>query len=139
MAFDKERRKAKRAVATEYLHKVTAGVMCAHCGALPIEWHKPEHIDRPNDRISALRTQGASVERIQRELDVCTPLCRSCHMIEDGRLTALRANQPQQKGATYVGPKPCVVCGKLTKPTRRGRCYGCYNKLMGIRQPKGPE
>lgn len=131
-----ERRAKRREAATRYVTEVANKTSCARCGARPVEWHHEDHPNRPNHRVSSLRTQGASVERIEQEMKRCAPLCRSCHMQVDGRIEALRKNQPYQKGQTYVPPKPCVECGKLAKPTRRGRCYSCYNRLMGIRQPK---
>lgn len=107
--------------------------VCERCGAPGIEWHREEHEQRPNARVSSLRTQGAPITRIQAEMDLCTPLCRSCHMAVDGRGERLHQAAPYRKGQSYVDPKPCVNCGKLTKPTRRGRCNHCYIKHMGIR------
>jgi hypothetical protein len=48
-------------------------------------------------------------------------LCRRCHMIEDGRLerfAALPKVEPKP-------PTPCIVCSKLYKPLRKGRCHSC--------------
>ena len=48
-------------------------------------------------------------------------LCRKCHMLTDGRLEKLivMVKVPRQ------APKPCVNCGRLYKPLRRGRCGAC--------------
>ena len=126
-------RAERRAIATAFLAEVNARTVCAHCGKQPVEWHNPDHVNHSNARVSSLRTQGASIARIKQELEVCTPLCRTCHMVEDGRMGSLRNNQPYQKGKAYVSPKPCTDCGKMTKPTRRGRCNHCYIKFTGIR------
>jgi deoxycytidylate deaminase len=131
------RRPEARRIATAFVEAVAAKTYCAHCGAQPVEWHHPEHPEKPHFRVSSLRAQGNTIARIQREMDRCTPLCRSCHMREDGRLELLRTAGPYKKGVTYVPPKPCVECGKLTKPTRRGRCQWCYAKFMGIRGKSG--
>lgn len=52
------------------------------------------------------------------------PLCRRCHMIEDGRLARLRL-VPHYT----TDPSPCSICSKLSKPLRRGRCHRCNEFL----------
>lgn len=127
------RREIARQIATEFVNEVNARTFCNRCGAQPIEWHREEHEGKPNSRVSSLRTQGSTIARIQREMDLCEPLCRRCHMKEDGRGIRLHLAGPYQKGQTYVDPKPCINCGKLAKPTRRKMCNHCYLKHMGIR------
>lgn len=129
----KERRAKNRAIATEFVNEVNSKTPCAHCGGGPIEWHGVHHIGKENARISSLRSQGCSTKRIQKEMDLCLPLCRSCHMIEDGRLATLAENAPRQKGQTYVQPKPCSCCGRVTKRTRSGMCSTCDNHHSGRR------
>lgn len=58
-----------------------------------------------------------------------TLLCRSCHMIEDGRLERFMAYKPP-----VTPPKPCVECGKPSKPLRRGLCHACNERLRRARQ-----
>lgn len=60
-------------------------------------------------------------------------LCRRCHMKVDGRLGRLAAmNLPIR-----VPPLPCVICGALAKPRRKGRCAKCreYWRRNGIERP----
>lgn len=102
--------------------------VCAHCGGGPIEWHAEYHVTKPNARVHSLAAQGASIARIEAELERCVPLCRSCHMKEDGRLAALHRNKPRQKGVVLVGPRPCSECGRPFKPLRRGKCWTCYER-----------
>lgn len=127
------RRQRGRKAATAFVEAINSVTFCARCGAQPIEWHRPEHEEKPNSRVSSLRAQGQSIKRIWSEMQLCTPLCRSCHMKEDGRGEILQRNRPYQKGETYVPPRPCERCGKPAKPTRRGMCWTCYIKAMGIR------
>jgi hypothetical protein len=122
-----ERRAERRRVATAYVEAVNANTVCADCGGGPIEWHHPDHPSQPNSRVSSLRAQGATVERIRREMERCTPLCRSCHMKADGRAAALFAAQPNQPGVSHP-PKPCRKCGLPYKPLRRGLCARCYGR-----------
>lgn len=130
----KERRAETRAIATEWLREYEATVYCAECGAQPVEWHNEEHPDRPNDRVSSLRTQGASIERIKVEIDRCVPLCRSCHMRIDGRTAALHEAKPQQPGSRFVpDTRPCSCCNRPTKVVRNGMCSTCYNHHSGLR------
>jgi hypothetical protein len=129
-------REQRRLIATEFVAEINSKTVCAHCSAQPIVWHGEHHPEKPNARISSLRTQGCSVERIQQEMDVCTPLCRGCHMREDGRYKALRAASPFQPGVEVVPPKPCLCCAKVVKITRRGMCSGCYNCETGLRPHK---
>jgi len=114
-----------RARAQAFVAELNARTHCAHCGAQPIEWHNPEHVElnRKGYRISGMAASGASIHRIERELARCTPLCRRCHMAEDGRLAKLieRVTAPRPP----VDPKPCVDCSTPYKPLRRGRCMKC--------------
>ena len=120
---------AARARNRTFVDEVNARTVCAHCGGQPIEWHNPEHValNRQGFRISSMRAAGVSIRRIQAEMDRCTPLCRRCHMIEDGRLTALveRVTAPREVQA----PKPCTECGQPSKPLARGLCKRCYRRL----------
>ncbi len=131
--YAKQRRALARIIATKFVSEVNAGTNCTKCGKKPIEWHREYHEEHPNSRVSSLRAQGCSVQRIKNEMALCEPLCRSCHMMDDGRLQILKETQPYQKGQTYVDYQPCKECGKLTKPLRRGFCNYHYIKFMGIR------
>ena len=133
MTTVKARRMRNRKIATEFVKEVNSNTFCRVCQAQPIEWHHDEHPDRPNDRVSSLRTQGASIERIQREMDRCVPLCRKHHMEVDGRIEALLLSRPYKKGVTYVPPKPCNCCGRTTPRTRNGKCVTCDNHWSGRR------
>lgn len=126
------KRWVNRQKATEFLQIINQKTFCSNCGKQPIEWHRDGHEEKPNSRISSLRSQGASISRIQKELDFCTPLCRSCHMKVDGRLTKLKRNQPYKRGQIYITRLPCKKCSKLEKPLRRGMCYSCYEKERAI-------
>lgn len=114
-----------RAIATEFVEKTNSKTFCSNCGGQPIEWHHDDHPNRPNARVSSLRAQGASITRIQQEMDRCTPLCRKCHMQGDGRMKALKDLQPYQKGKEYVSKSPCALCGRSFKPLRKGLCWSC--------------
>ena len=130
------RRADRREVATKFVRAVNAKTLCASCGGGPIEWHGEHHPTYPNARISSLRTQGASVDRIKEEMALCEPLCRSCHMQHDGRLANLSGGHA--KGVVLVPPLPCSCCSKLAKPRRRGLCSGCYNHRSGLRPRAQP-
>jgi hypothetical protein len=83
----------QRAANRAFIAEVNARTVCAHCGAQPIEWHNPEHVEqnRQDYRISRLVQQPRSIEAIKAEMERCTPLCRRCHMAEDGRLRSFSA------------------------------------------------
>src|SRR4051794_17021373 len=36
----------KRAEARAFVTEINARTVCAHCGAQPIEWHNPEHVEQ---------------------------------------------------------------------------------------------
>lgn len=124
---DTERFRQLRIVARAYVREVNAGTVCAHCGAQPIEWHNPEHVDqnRQDYRISRLANRGAPVATIRAEMDRCTPLCRRCHMAEDGRLAAFMVHAHAPKTKTVP---PCRGCGRESKPLRRGLCGRCNSR-----------
>ena len=126
----------KRKIATEYVNRINRIAVCRECGAQPVEWHNPDHINKPNNRISSLRSQGASILRIMQEFSECIPLCRRHHMIEDGRLAKLMESSPQKLGKTYTEPSPCVCCGKIYKPLRNNMCSSCDNHKSGRRVRK---
>jgi len=79
---------AARIANRAFINEVNARTVCAHCGAQPIEWHNPDHVEpgRGTYRIGNMVTQPATIAAIQAEIERCTPLCRRCHMKEDGRL-----------------------------------------------------
>jgi hypothetical protein len=52
------------------------------------------------------------------------PLCRRCHMKEDGRLERFKKSPRNKKS-----PKPCVNCSRVVKVTRHGRCSKCSEYL----------
>ena len=130
------KRQANRAIASAFVREINAKTSCSICGSQPIEWHGEHHLQKPNARVSSLRAQGCSVERIKQEMAQCVPLCRTCHMTEDGRLAALRDKAPYQKGQEYTQPKPCACCGKPTKPLRNAMCVTCDNHHSGRRLRK---
>lgn len=108
--------------ARAFISEVNAQTVCAHCGAQPVEWHNPEHVElnRRHMRISAMVNSGCPIPSIREELVRCTPLCRRCHMVEDGRL------------ATFViatkEPSPCLECSRVYKPLRHGLCARCETR-----------
>ena len=112
-------------------------IPCRICGKMPIEWHNPEHDGHSHRRISSLVNRGSYISVLE-EIRKSIPLCRSCHMKEDGRLAELKKNQPHKQGKIYVGKQPCVCCSKNSKPLRNGLCYNCYEKhRVGGRNYKG--
>ena len=124
-----------------YVDAINAKTKCAHCGAHPIEWHNPEHVElgRERFRIGTMASRGAPLDVIRAELDRCTPLCRRCHMAEDGRMRqfiaaghAMRERLPKTK--------PCATCGKSSNPLRHGDCGRCYSrKHPQVRPPMPPD
>lgn len=130
------RNKERIRLATEFVNEINGRTKCKRCGDQPIEWHRELHELNPNSRVSSLRIQGASISRIQKEIELCEPFCRRCHMEIDGRMKKLKDNQPYQKGKTYVPRLPCSCCGKLSKPLRNGMCSGCDNHHSGRRLRK---
>ncbi len=122
----KEGRSRIRARNVAFVAKINARTVCAHCGAQPVEWHNPEHVElgRKLFRIGHL-VGGASLKSIETEMARCTPLCRRCHMREDGRM---RGFMVQATRAKTQPPKPCRECGELAKPLRRGFCARCDDR-----------
>lgn len=116
----------RRQRAQQFIRNVNSGTVCAQCGKQPIEWHNEAHKIKPYFRVSTLGIAGRSIERIQQEMDASIPLCRSCHMNEDGRNAELRASCPHKKDVRQP-PKPCKACGTLTRPSWKGMCRGCYD------------
>lgn len=119
---------AIRARNRAFITEVNARTFCAHCGAQPVEWHNPEHVElnRQAYRISSLVVNRAAIKTIQTEMARCTPLCRRCHMAEDGRLEALRQANPLITA--------CVECTREAPPLRKGLCSRCYDRK---RRPAG--
>lgn len=117
----KERRIVNRKLATDFVNEVNSKTFCTHCGAQPVEWHHEDHPNNTNKRVSSLRTQGVSIRLIKIEMAKCTPLCRSCHMKEDGRIEALiKSHRPVTQ---------CISCGKFVK-ILRDRCDGCCSSAF---------
>lgn len=112
----------KRAQA--FVDDVNARTRCAHCGDQPVEWHNPAHVipGQKGYRISNMASGGRANHLIQAEMDRCIPLCRRCHMREDGRFQNL------QVGAKVKPLSPCVECHREYKPLRRGLCHRCADR-----------
>lgn len=117
----------RRATAQAFVREVNARTVCAECGAQPIEWHNPAHLERPYFRVATLALQGRSVDRLRAEMEASTPLCRSCHMKVDGRSAALTEARPRKAGDCFA-PKPCAACSQPFKPLRRGLCNRCSKR-----------
>jgi hypothetical protein len=110
-----------------FVDHIRANTICENCGKQPIEYHRPEHEENSNDRVAHLVALGFSIDRIKMEIALCKPLCRSCHMKEDGRIERLHDNCPNKKGMELVPPIHCIKCNKLTKPTWKKMCRSCYD------------
>jgi hypothetical protein len=52
-------------------------------------------------------------------------LCRRHHMEADGRLEAAKETMRQNAASKRKDPVPCVVCSRVVKVTRKGRCGAC--------------
>lgn len=108
--------------ARTYIDEINARTVCAHCGAQPIEWHNPEHVEPGlgKNRIAMMPQRHAAIATIAAEMARCIPLCRRCHMVEDGRLGKFVVAKKE--------PSPCLECSRLYKPLRRGLCGSCYKR-----------
>jgi hypothetical protein len=90
---------------------------CEHCGKPATDRHHKD--DNP------LNNHPDNVEI----------LCRRCHMIADGRLKKFvsvhRYLQPVKP------PSPCIICDRMWKPLRKGRCHACdlYLRYHGVERP----
>ena len=101
---------------------------CKTCGKQPIEWHGEHHPKEPRLRISNMVDLGYRLEDVLAEVSRCEPLCRSCHMKEDGRTKALiDAASLANKGKSKVALRPCSQCGTLSL-LRKGLCKRCYHR-----------
>lgn len=49
-------------------------------------------------------------------------VCRRCCMELDGRLDIFKA---MDRSVQIKPPQPCIICRKLSKPLRKGRCHSC--------------
>lgn len=124
-----ERRVRNRQIVDE----VRSRTVCVLCGAQPIDWHRPEHDEHPDWRVPYLVSHPNSVERILAEIEACTPLCRRCHMTEDGRMERWQERNRSRKGSRKA-PKPCAKCSVPTNPARRGMCRRCYDAARSARK-----
>lgn len=131
----RKKQATKWSIARAFVDEMNARTVCAHCGAQPIEWHNPEHVElnRRHFRISQMVNLGRSVQAIQDEVRRCTPLCRRCHMIEDGRIRNLNRGRPAQS------PKPCEACHRPSKPLRHGLCCRCESRVRYYRKTESGE
>lgn len=119
----------RRARNVAFVAEVNARTFCAHCGAQPIEWHNPDHValGLQLHRIGEMARRAYAIETIRAEMARCTPLCRRCHMAEDGRLQQfVTAGGSRMPKGSSLPPKPCTECARLSKPLRRGLCGACY-------------
>lgn len=105
------------------VRQIRAKTHCAVCGRQPIDWHSKDHDADHRRRIALMVGNGRSMASILLEISRCRPLCRRCHMLEDGRLAKLSGSRRP------IGPpKPCASCGKPYKPLRKGLCNRCNHQ-----------
>lgn len=116
------KRRMRQAASLAWFREVRAATPCTRCGARPVEYHRAEHVVRPQDRVSTMASRGEPVEKIAAEIARCEALCRSCHMRVDGRIETFRTSPEVQP------PRECSECGRLFKPLRRGLCAACDQK-----------
>lgn len=130
----KKRSSERKAVAQAYVAEVRRRTFCSTCGSQPIDWHSDTHLEKKNNRVSNLAKNGYPIARIQAEIDICEPLCRSCHVRVDGRAEMLAS---YSRNRPVAPPKPCRICGRLRKPLRKGRCGACrcYWHCHGTERP----
>lgn len=117
---------ARRERSRAFVAEVNARTVCAHCGRQPIEWHNPEHATVPGRasyRISNMASAGRTVADIQAEMARCTPLCRRCHMAEDGRLAVIAQSVPE------MPERACAECSHVTRRIIGGLCQRCHFRL----------
>jgi len=103
---------------------VRSNTYCKLCGRQPIDWHNPEHLKHPYRRVGKMAGGGRTISAIAKEISNCIPLCRSCHMKEDGRLDTL-LNRPR----LTTPAKNCSACNEKYKPLRAGLCAKCYDRI----------
>lgn len=122
-------RSAELARNRAFVAEINARTVCAHCGAQPIEWHNPEHVKQGKNhrRIARMVGKTFSIQAIQDEINRCTPLCRRCHMREDGRLQ--RFAEQARSRPKVKPPRLCTDCQELTTHPRRGLCKRCYDRV----------
>lgn len=120
--------RASRVRNRAYVAEINARTFCAHCGEQPIEWHNPEHVElsRQRYRISDMVNTARSIAAIVAEMARCTPLCRRCHMAEDGRLSTSIENLVKARHARRSVPLPCLECKETRMLYARGLCKRCY-------------
>jgi hypothetical protein len=116
----------KRPEVEAAIKELRARTVCARCGRQPIDWHAEHHVGRSGQRISNMVGAGYKLGAVLAEIARCEPLCRSCHMREDGRAAALavahRAKPPPRRKV----PQPCTSCGRICMREQAGLCMSCY-------------
>lgn len=88
----------RRSEARAFMASVRQRIVCEICGKQPVDFHSDDHPRYPWRRLSSLVAGGASPSRLQREMDVCRPLCRTCHQVVDGRLAKFVSYQLTANG-----------------------------------------
>lgn len=76
----------RRQMAKAYVQKIRATTVCRKCGRQPIEWHSEKHKNHQHRRVGAMAMAGLPIATIAAEIKRCVPLCRRCHMVNDGRM-----------------------------------------------------
>lgn len=81
------RRRRRREENRPIIAALRASTPCANCGAVgSVDYHSEDHHERPHRRIGDMVSGGYTLASIKAEIARCTPLCRRCHMLRDGRL-----------------------------------------------------
>lgn len=130
MTWKDERPESRQARITRNRAYVAARreeTVCARCGAQPIDWHGEHHHAQPKRRLFEMANHDYALQTIADEIARCTPLCRRCHMAEDGRMQRfVEAGMGWRSVPKAV--QPCQQCQRLYKPLRHNLCARCYER-----------
>ena len=79
----RERMQRKRERNQQYIVNKLAGKYCEHCGIEDIRVLAFDHLPglEKHANVADLVSRGATIEKIQDEIDKCRVLCHNCHMI----------------------------------------------------------
>jgi hypothetical protein len=121
-----DEKRARRRNIKAVIDEIRSQTVCAHCGAQPIDWHNPQHVLEPGRRLGNMRSHGLQARL--HEIARCVPLCRPCHMREDGRLASMQNEGIWRfhRKATHCPAGHAYDEGNTSIVAGRRRCRACH-------------
>lgn len=104
------------------------GGKCERCGyskRIP-QAYDFHHID-PSNKEFTISQSFHNIERLKKEVDKCSLLCRTCHAEAHYELNQKKRTEREKVRKQYLESKRCLTCSSDFKPKKHNQKYCSYH------------